>query len=64
VTKKTPGTFRTRVLTEGVVPSLHVDYKDNRIKQYFKQVPEVREVAARTDDHQQHARLSHRQAAV
>jgi hypothetical protein len=26
-----------------------VDYKDNRIKQYFKQVPEVREVAARTE---------------
>jgi len=49
VTKKTRGTFRTRVLTEGVIPSLHVDYKDNRIKQYFKQVPEVREVAARTE---------------
>src|SRR5438105_3605611 len=33
----TPGRFRTRVLTEGVIPSLHVDYKSSRIKQYFKQ---------------------------
>ena len=37
VTKRTPGKFRTRVLTEGVVPSLHVDYKHSRIKQYFKE---------------------------
>jgi hypothetical protein len=27
VTRRTPGRFRTRVLTEGVVPSLHVQYK-------------------------------------
>jgi hypothetical protein len=37
VTKRTPGRFRTRVLTEGVLPSLHVDYKSSRIKQYFKE---------------------------
>ncbi len=49
VTKRTPGRFRTRVLTDGVIPSLHVDYKNSRIKQYFKQVPEVREVGARTE---------------
>ena len=48
VTKKTPGRFRTRVLTEGVIPSLHVDYKNSRIKQYFKRVPDVVEVGART----------------
>jgi hypothetical protein len=30
----TPGRFRTRVITEGVMPSLHVDYKHSRIKQY------------------------------
>jgi hypothetical protein len=29
----TPGRFRTRVITEGVTPSLHVDYKRSRIKQ-------------------------------
>ena len=49
VTRKTPGRFRTRVLTDGVIPSLHVDYKNSRIKQYFKQVPEVAEVGARTE---------------
>lgn len=49
VSKRTPGRFRTRVLTEGVIPSLHIDYKNSRIKQYFKQVPEVREVGARTE---------------
>ena len=37
VTKRTPGPFRTRVVREGVIPSLHVDYKSNRIKQYFKE---------------------------
>lgn len=33
---KTPGRFRTRVITEGVTPSLHVDYKHSKIKQYHK----------------------------
>jgi hypothetical protein len=33
----TPGRFRTRVITEGVYPSLHVDYKASRIKQYHKE---------------------------
>jgi hypothetical protein len=37
ITKRTPGRFRTRVLTEGVIPSLHIDYKHSRIKQYFKE---------------------------
>jgi len=37
VTRRTPGRFRTRVLTDGVVPSLHVDYKHSRIKQYHKE---------------------------
>ena len=27
--RPTPGRFRTRVFTEGVVPSLHVEYKHN-----------------------------------
>src|SRR5271169_6196295 len=36
VSKRTPGTFRTRVLTAGVTPSLHVDYKRTGIKQYHK----------------------------
>jgi hypothetical protein len=31
---KTPGRFRTRVITNGVIPSLHIDYKNTKIKQY------------------------------
>ena len=37
VNRRTPGPFRTRVITDGVVPSLHVDYKKTRIKQYHKE---------------------------
>jgi hypothetical protein len=37
ITKRTPGRFRTRVLTEGVVPSRHIDYKRSRIEQYPKE---------------------------
>ena len=37
VSRRTPGRFRTRVITDGVVPSLHVDYKKTRIKQYHKE---------------------------
>jgi hypothetical protein len=37
VTRRTPGRFRTRVLTEGVVPSLHVEYKKTKVKQYHKE---------------------------
>ena len=36
-TRPTPGRFRTRVITEGVTPSLHVDYRSSRIKQYHKE---------------------------
>ena len=35
--RHTPGLFRTRVITEGVTPSLYVDYKHTRIKQYHKE---------------------------
>jgi hypothetical protein len=35
--RATPGRFRTRVITEGVTPSLHVDYKHATIKQYHKE---------------------------
>jgi hypothetical protein len=37
VIKTTPGSFRTRVITDGVIPSLHIDYKGTRIKQYHKE---------------------------
>jgi hypothetical protein len=32
----TPGQFRTRVITQGVTPSLHIDYKNSKVKQYHK----------------------------
>ena len=37
VSRRTPGTFRTRVLTEGVDPTLCCYYKSSRLKQYFKE---------------------------
>src|SRR5260370_42030716 len=37
VTRRTPGVFRTRVLTRGVDPALHCYYKSSRLKQYFKE---------------------------
>ena len=33
----TPGRFRTRIITSGVTPSPHVDYKHATIKQYHKE---------------------------
>ena len=35
--RPTPGRFRTRIITSGVTPSLHVDYKHATIKQYHKE---------------------------
>ena len=37
VTRATPSRFRTRIITEGVTPALHIDYKHSRIKQYHKE---------------------------
>ena len=37
ITRRTPGVFRTRVLTRGVDPALHGYYKSSRLKQYFKE---------------------------
>jgi hypothetical protein len=37
ITKRTPGRFATRVITQGVTPSLHISYKSTKIKQYFKE---------------------------
>jgi len=37
ITKATPGQFRTRVMQDGVNPSLHIDYKQFALKQYFKE---------------------------
>lgn len=37
IIRTTPGTFRTRVLYEGVQPSLHISYKHFDLKQYYKE---------------------------
>jgi hypothetical protein len=37
IRRNTPGTFRTRVITDTVTPSPHLDYKHCRIKQYHKE---------------------------
>jgi hypothetical protein len=37
IIRTTPGSFRTRVLREGVAPSLHISYKHFDLKQYFKE---------------------------
>ncbi|HVB92805.1 MAG TPA: helix-turn-helix domain-containing protein [Acidimicrobiales bacterium] len=44
---RTPSRFRTRVITDGVIPSIHLDYKHSRIKQYIKHGPQG--VALRTE---------------
>lgn len=36
VTKRTPSEFHTRVLREGVLPSIRTRYKHSALKQYFK----------------------------
>jgi hypothetical protein len=37
IIKTTPGLFRTRVIQDGVQPSLHIEYKRSGVKQYFKE---------------------------
>lgn len=37
ITKATPGRSRTRIIQDGVQPSLHVEYKKSHVKQYFKE---------------------------
>jgi hypothetical protein len=37
ITRRTPGQFRTRIITQDVTPSLNVDYKNTRITQYHKE---------------------------
>lgn len=37
ITRTTPGKFRTRVIQQGVCPSVHIAYKKFHLKQYFKE---------------------------
>src|SRR5262252_3595763 len=51
VTRRTPGRFRTRVLTEGVDPTLCCYYKSSRLKQYFKEGRALRTETVICDTH-------------
>ena len=51
ITKQTPGRFRTRVITEGVTPSLHMDYKRSRIKRCHKEGRALRTETTINDPH-------------
>jgi hypothetical protein len=61
VSKRTQGRFRTQ---PGESLSLHIDYKNSRIEQYFKQAPEVREMGARPRPSSTTRATFHRQAAA
>jgi hypothetical protein len=49
--RATPGRFRTRVITDGVIPSLHIDYKNTKIKQYHKEGRALRTETTINDTH-------------
>jgi hypothetical protein len=49
--QSTPGRFRTRVITDGVTPSLHADYKHATIKQYHKEGRALRTETTINDAH-------------
>jgi hypothetical protein len=48
---RTPGRFRTRVITEGVDPTLCCYYRSSRIKQYFKEGRALRTETVICDTH-------------
>jgi len=50
-TVKTPGTFRTKVITKGVDPEIVCYYKASRIKQYFKEHRALRTETVICDTH-------------
>jgi hypothetical protein len=51
VTRRTPGRFRTRVITKGVEPILTCYYKSSRLKQYFKEGRGLRTELVISDTH-------------
>ena len=51
ILKTTPGKFATRVITDGVLPSLHVQYKRCHLKQYFKEGRALRTETTINDAH-------------
>lgn len=51
IVKTTPGKFATRIITAGVHPSLHVQYKRCHVKQYFKEGRALRTETTINDAH-------------
>lgn len=51
ISKRTPGVWRTRVITDGVDPTLCCYYKSSRIKQYFKEGRALRTETVICDTH-------------
>jgi hypothetical protein len=51
IVKATPGKFATRIITDGVIPSLHVQYKRCHVKQYFKEGRALRTETTINDAH-------------
>lgn len=51
ITRATPGRFSTRLVTQGVIPSLHLEYKRCHIKQYFKEERALRTETTFNDTH-------------
>jgi hypothetical protein len=59
LTRRTPPPsygYRTRVITAGVAPSLHVEYKHTHVKQYFKEDRALRTETTINDPTDFHAR--------
>ncbi|MGH9341689.1 MAG: hypothetical protein ACRD1R_19415 [Acidobacteriota bacterium] len=42
ITRRTPGRFSTRVITQGVDPSIQIHYRSSKLKQYFKESKALR----------------------
>jgi hypothetical protein len=51
INAKTPGTFRTKVITDGVDPQISCYYRASRIKQYFKEHRALRTETVIGDTH-------------
>jgi hypothetical protein len=51
ITRRTPSRFSTRIITQGVLPSLHVEYKRCHVKQYFKEGRALRTETTFNDTH-------------
>ena len=51
IIKTTPGKFATRIITDGVIPSLHVQDKRCHVKQYFKEGRALRTETTINDAH-------------